>query len=239
MKNFFASFFNYDVISNSLQGSDQPQLPDDGQLRLYSMRFCPFAHRVHLTLNAKNVPYHVVYINLSAKPEWYGEVNPNGKVPALQLVNEPEQPFITESLIVCEYLDEKYPGVTLYPKDPLQKAQAKLLIERFNPIAGAFYRLMYEPELKDVQKSLDEFHAGLDEFEEELKNRKTTYFGGEELNIIDYGIWPWFERFGGLAAVHGDKYKLDQQRYPKLVSLCDVQNFNGLLFYLIYVNAFI
>lgn len=203
----------------SFQGSEQPQIPDDGQLRLYSMRFCPFAHRVHLALNAKNVPYHVVYINLSEKPEWYTKVNPNGKVPALQLLNEPDQPFLTESLLICEYLDEKYPGVTLYPKDPLAKVQAKLFIERFNPLAGTFYRLMYDPELKEVEKSLEEFHRVLDEFEEELKTRNTTYFGGDELNIIDYGIWPWFERFGGLAAVYGDKYKFNEENYPKLVSL--------------------
>lgn len=186
------------------------------------MRFCPFAHRVHLVLNAKNVPYHVVYINLSEKPEWYGQVNPNGKVPALQLLNEPNQPFIHDSLVVCEYLNEKYAGVELFPKDPLQKAQAKLLIEQFNPIAGTFYRLMYDPELKDVEKTLDEFHRGLDVFEEELKQRNTTYFGGEQLNIIDYGIWPWFERFGGLAAVHGDKYKLNEKNYPKLVNWMNI-----------------
>lgn len=183
------------------------------------MRFCPFAHRVHLTLNAKNIPYHVVYINLSDKPEWYGQLNPNGKVPALHLVNEPDQPFLTESLHICEYLDEKYSATALFPKDPLQKVQAKLLIERFSPTAGAFYRLMFDPELKDVKKSLEEFHRGLDAFEEELTKRNAPYFGGASLNIIDYGIWPWFERFGALTAVHGDKYELNAKNYPKLVSL--------------------
>jgi len=83
-----------DTNSHFGKGTDQPIPPNDGQLRLYSMRFCPFAHRAHLVLNVKNIPYHVFYINLSEKPEWYSKVNPNGKVPALHLINEPSQPFL-------------------------------------------------------------------------------------------------------------------------------------------------
>jgi len=27
-----------------------------------------------------------------------------------------------------------------------------------------------------------------------LTNKKTTFFGGNSLSMIDYLIWPWFER---------------------------------------------
>lgn len=27
-----------------------------------------------------------------------------------------------------------------------------------------------------------------------LTNMKTTFFGGNSLSMIDYLIWPWFER---------------------------------------------
>lgn len=202
------------------QGTEQPSAPpNDGQLVLYSMRFCPFAHRAHLVLNVKNIPYHVFYINLSEKPEWYSKVNPNGKVPALQLVNEPNSPFLVESMVICEYLDEKYPDIKLYPTDPLTKAETKLWIDRFGAIAGAFYRLVYEKNSDEVnEKLLSELLAGLGAYEEELTKRGTKYFGGDKPNILDYGIWPWFERFGTLSAVVGDKFSLDAT-FPNLVRL--------------------
>lgn len=206
------------VLFLSNQGTEQPTAPNDNQLRLYSMRFCPFAHRAHLVLNVKNIPYHVFYIDLSAKPEWYGKVNPNGKVPALQLVNEKNDPFLVESMVICEYLDEKYPDVKLYPIDPLAKAETKLWIDRFGSIAGAFYRLVYEKNNDDVnEKLLGDLVAGLKAYEEELLKRGTKYFGGEQPNILDYAIWPWFERLGTLSSVVGDKFKLDDSTYPYLV----------------------
>lgn len=184
------------------------------------MRFCPFAHRVHLVLNAKNIPYHVIYINLSDKPEWYAEVNPNGKVPAVQLVHEPYSPFLVESMIICEYLDEKFPDVHLYPRDPLDKAQTKIWIERFGPIAGSFYRLVYEKNAEDVNdKLLNDLYVGLKPFEEELTKRGTEFFGGQNPNILDYAIWPWFERLGILSTIVGEKFQFDHNNFPSLVSV--------------------
>lgn len=181
------------------------------------MRFCPFAHRVHLVLNAKKIPYHVTYINLTEKPEWYPKVNPNGKVPALQLVNEPNQPFLVESMVIAEYLDEKYPEVKLYPTDPLVKAETKLWLERFSPIPGTHYRLVYNTNTDEENESLlNTFYTELQPFEDELIARKTEYFAGAQPGILDYAIWPWFERFGVLTNIVGDKYNFDQQ-FPKLV----------------------
>lgn len=181
------------------------------------MRFCPFAHRVHLVLNAKQIPYHVTFINLTEKPEWYPTVNPNGKVPALHLVNEPNKPFLVESMIIAEYLDEKYPDVKLYPTDPLIKAETKLWMERFSPIPGTFYRLVYNVNSDEENDSLlSTFYEEVAVWETEYAKRKTDYFGGSSPGILDYAIWPWFERFGILSAVVGDKYNFDEQ-FPKLV----------------------
>lgn len=81
------------------------------------MRFCPYAHRVHLVLDAKKIPYHSIFINLNDKPEWLTEYSPLGKVPALQLITADGKPALIESLIIAEYLDEMYPEPRLFPKD--------------------------------------------------------------------------------------------------------------------------
>ncbi len=202
------------------QGSEQPTPPNDSQLRLYSMRFCPYAHRAHLVLNCKNIPHHVFNVDMSEKPDWYIQnVNPGGKVPTLQLVNEKNEPFLFESLTICEYLDEKFPEIKLYPTDPLEKAHTKLWIDRFGSISGSFYRIVFEKISDDVkEKLLGDLITGLNAYEEELLKRGTKYFGGDNPNIFDYGIWPWFERFGVLSSVVGDKFRIET--FPNLVKHC-------------------
>lgn len=180
------------------------------------MRFCPFAQRAHLILNAKNIPYHVININLNDKPEWYLEVNSSGKVPALHLVNEPGSPFLSESLIITEYLDEKYPQNPVYPKDPATKALDKVWIEKFSPIQGAVVKILLGDE--NTEKALNDITQTLSLFETELKKRGTPYFSGEKPGILDYAIWPWFERLAAINSVVGDTFSLKEDTYPNLVS---------------------
>lgn len=78
-------------------------------------------------------------VNLTEKPEWLYEKSPLGKVPTLELESGD---CIYESMIIADYLDEKYPQRPLYPKDPLKKAKDKLLIDQFNKVCtGYIYSL--------------------------------------------------------------------------------------------------
>jgi glutathione S-transferase len=197
------------------KGSTQPMLPDDGKLRLYSMRFCPFAQRVHHVLAAKGIPHHVIYINLMEKPEWFFAINPLGKVPALE-INSNE--IIYESLIVADYLEEKFPQVSLYPKDPLKKAKDRILIERFSSVIAPMYKLFGGAE----SNALGELVNALDIFEAELRNRNTLYFGGNKPGMVDYMIWPWCERADMLRFLLGNKYELDVERFQKLLKWRDI-----------------
>ncbi|BFF98607.1 pyrimidodiazepine synthase [Drosophila madeirensis] len=197
------------------KGSPKPVLPDDGQLRLFSMRFCPYAHRAHLVLKAKKVPHHTVYINLSEKPEWLVDVSPLLKVPALQLSAEKGQPSLIESLIIAEYLDEKYPQNPLLPKDPLKKAQEKILLERFSGVSSAFYKIFLQ------SSGLDDFSLALDIFEQELAKRGTPFFGGDKPGYVDYMIWPWLERLPLVEFALKD-YKFDAKRFAKIAKLIEL-----------------
>ncbi|XP_043650088.1 pyrimidodiazepine synthase [Drosophila teissieri] len=201
-------------------GSTKPIFPDDGILKLYSMRFCPYAHRVHLVLDAKKIPYHAIYINLREKPEWFPMVSSSTKVPALELVKEPENPVLIESLIICDYLDERYPEVALYPKDLLKKAQEKILIQRFGQFITDFYYLVQH---ENPEQLVDTDHyAGLVVYEEELKQRGTKFFGGASPGMLDYMMWPWCERFASLKFTFDDKYELSPERFPTLIKWRDL-----------------
>lgn len=179
------------------------------------MRFCPFVHRVHLLLNAKNVPYHTTNINLNKKPEWYASINTSQRVPALQLLNEPDTPFLVESLIITEYLDEKYPENPLYPRGPLAKAQAKLQIERFGSVQANWHKAATEP--TNCGNAVEELNNALDVYETDLNKQSKPYFGGDRIGIVDYAFWPWFERLESMPLLHGDKFVWNAKRYPTLV----------------------
>ena len=75
--------------------------------------------------------HDVVNIKLSDRPEWYFERNPLGKVPAIETESGD---CLYESLIISDYLDEMYPERPLQPKDPMQKAKDRIMVEHFSRV---------------------------------------------------------------------------------------------------------
>jgi len=179
------------------------------------MAFCPFSHRVHLLLAAKQIPHHKIYVDLIEKPEWYKDYSPLGKVPALQLTGIEDEPTLVESLIIAEYLDQQYPQPRLFPTDPLQKALDKILIERFAPVVSAIYPVLTcNPNAP--ADAIEKFENSLDVFEVELAKRGTPYFAGQTIGIVDYMIWPWFERLSVIEYRLPEEYNFDEKRFPKI-----------------------
>lgn len=74
----------------------------------------------------------MVFVNLSAKPEWLFDKHPLGKVPAIEME---DGTVLYESLILCEYLDSISSNRPLASADPLQRTKDKLLIERFSQVS--------------------------------------------------------------------------------------------------------
>ncbi|MBN3297200.1 glutathione S-transferase omega-1 [Amia ocellicauda] len=179
------------------KGSPAPGAVPEGKLRLYSMRFCPYAQRTRLILHAKGVQHEIVNINLKDKPDWFLEKNPLGLVPVLET---PSGQVISESPITCDYLDEAYPGKKLLPKDPYEKAQQKMLQEQFSKVTSYFYKIpMARKNGEDVSVLEEELKTHLVKFNEILVKRKIKFFGGDSVSMIDYMIWPWFERMESLS----------------------------------------
>ncbi|VEN48227.1 unnamed protein product [Callosobruchus maculatus] len=192
--------------------SKQPPLPKSGKLRLYSNRFCPYSQRIILVLDAKKIPYEVVNINLSNKPDWIYDKNPYGKIPTLELDNGD---CLYESSIIADYLDEKYHQHPLHAKDPLQKAKDKILIEQFNRIITTMYRVM----MNVGRISLDDDEAiseGLTTFERELGRRGTPFYAGNKPGMLDFMIWPWCER-ADILKLFGNQHLLKREKYKKLM----------------------
>ncbi|NXL04418.1 GSTO1 transferase, partial [Mesembrinibis cayennensis] len=133
-------------VSSLSSGSAAPGPVPEGVIRLYSMRFCPFAQRARLVLRSKGISHEVININLKNKPDWFFEKNPFGLVPVLETS---KGQLIYESPITCEYLDEAFPGKKLMPSDPYERAFQKMLLEHFSKITPLVFK--YFVAVKDGQ----------------------------------------------------------------------------------------
>lgn len=88
----------------------------------------PFAWRVWLALEYKNIAYELRAVSFSAgdlrKPE-YLALNPRGKVPVIV-----DGGFaLYESAAIVEYLDEKYAEPKLFPGGLEERAQGRRLVQ--------------------------------------------------------------------------------------------------------------
>lgn len=167
------------------------------KLTLFSARACPFAHRSRLALAEKGLDFELVEIDLQNKPAWFNTVSIYGKVPAL----EHDGQRVVESAIVNEYLDEVFPAPALLPKDPAQRAQARIWIDyantRFVTAWGGVLRGASEAERatarRDLEAALRHLEAGL-----ASHSGQGPYWFGSDISLVDLTLYPWFERWPAL-----------------------------------------
>lgn len=191
-------------------GSPLPPLKE-GQVRLYSMRFCPFAHRARLVLAHNGVEYETVNIHLTKKPEWFQEKNPNEEVPVFEKDGE----IVYDSLIVAEYLDGAYgkPATRLIPEDPLRKAHDTMIINyNGSKFVPNYYKVLGTKGAE--QDHITDLMTALKNLEKILAARETKFFGGDKPAFIDFMIWPWQERLPVLGKFQ--TVDVSMTKFPKL-----------------------
>lgn len=93
-------------------------------LELYNGWSSSASRRVRLCLAEKKIDYRIIPVDILSfqhhSPEFLA-VNPAGVVPALVDENR----IITESAVICEYLEDRFPQPSVRPSDPYWAAQAR------------------------------------------------------------------------------------------------------------------
>jgi glutathione S-transferase len=167
-------------------------------IKLYDFKSSPNCQRVKVVLAEKNLPYEIVPIDLrkqEQKTTEYLKMNPYGKVPVLT----DDGTVLYESLIINEYLEEKYPNPPLLPKDPARKANARILIDYgMAHFDSAYQKLRMETmkEAKDQSQPIidgakSELRKLLQRFEDELGDQ--SYMVGD-FSLVDADLIPRFTR---------------------------------------------
>jgi glutathione S-transferase len=93
-------------------------------LKLCGFHISNYHNKVRLALLEKGIAFEEdPNCKPSQKDDWLTR-SVMGKVPII----ETDSGSLAESQVICEYLEDAYPQVPLYPKDPMAKARARELI---------------------------------------------------------------------------------------------------------------
>ncbi len=174
-------------------------------IKLYDFKSSPNCQRVKVVLAEKNLPYEIVPIDLTKKEQKnpdYLKMNPYGKVPVLTDDNT----VLYESLIINEYLEEKYPNPPLMPKEPAKKAKGRILVDYGMAHFDSAYQKLRMELMKEAKEQSQPIIDGaksdlkklLQRFEEELGDQQ--YLLGE-FSLVDADLIPRFTRLEGFGVL--------------------------------------
>jgi glutathione S-transferase len=110
-------------------------------LTLYNAAHSTCSQKVRICLAEKALSFEDIRLDLGKakdhlKPE-YLKLNPNGVVPTL--IDDGK--IITDSSVICEYLEEKYPQISLAPADVFERARMRAWMRFLEEVPTAAVRV--------------------------------------------------------------------------------------------------
>ena len=192
------------------------------QLRVYRIPFSTNVERVALALAHKRIEVEWIDIDPGDRSE---VVRVSGQELVPVLVDR--DLVLSDSPVILEYLEERFPERPLYPADPARRAELRTFVDWFNrvwkrpPNLLVAEELKAEPDLNRIAELEQRIADALPLFEDLLAGR--DYLFGDELSAADVIAFPFLkyavlwddgdeERF---HEVLRDAQRLDG-RYPRL-----------------------
>lgn len=99
----------------------------------YATALSSYSAKVRIALCFKDLPFQEIQPPGGYRSESYRAIAPMGTIPALQVDGQ----LISESEVILEYLEDRYPEPPMRPKDPLERAQFRF--------RARFHDLYFEP----------------------------------------------------------------------------------------------
>ena len=196
-------------------------------LRLYRIPFSTNVERVALALAHKQLG------NTAIEVEWI-DIDPDDRSEVVRVSGQELVPVLvdgdrvlTDSPLILEYLEQRFPENPLYPAGPARRAELRTFVDWFNrvwkrpPNLLVAEELKAEPDLNRIAELEQRIADALPLFEDLLAGR--DYLFGDELSAADVVAFPFLkyavlwedgdeERF---HEVLRDAQRLDD-RYPRL-----------------------
>jgi len=191
-----------------------------GSTRIIGSCLSPYVRKVLACLEIKGVPYEIDPIIPFFGNDDFGRMSPLRRIPVLC----DDAVTLSDSTLICEYLNERYPNPPLLPDDAPLRARARWFEEFADTRMGDaliwhfYYQLVVrrvvwkeDPQDDIVQKAREEeIPAVLDYLESELP---VSGFLFGRLSIADITLASFFRT----ASYAG--YAIDEARWPKTAGL--------------------
>lgn len=174
-------------------------------IQLYDFASSPNCQRVKVVLAEKKLPYETIPVDLrkgeQKKPDFL-KLNPYGKVPVII----DGATVLYESLIVNEYLEEKYPEPPLMPKDHAKRAKIRILIDYGLSHFDSPYQKLRQELMKEEKERNPET---IENAKKDLKNllqRLEREIGDQpylvgDFSLVDAALVPRFLRMEGFGVL--------------------------------------
>ncbi|MFU8816348.1 MAG: glutathione S-transferase family protein [Pseudomonadales bacterium] len=97
------------------------------ELVVYGTPLSPFVRKVEVVLREKGLEYDFENVNIMAKPDWFIEISPAGRIPVLRdrrIGSEGAAGTIPDSSAICGYLERLVATPRLYPDDAYEHGRA-------------------------------------------------------------------------------------------------------------------
>ena len=180
----------------------------------------PFVRKVFVALELKRIPYEVDPLVPFLGNEEFEALSPLRRIPVLI----DDEVTLTDSTVICEYLDERYPEPPLLPARPADRARARWLEEFADTrlcdvlIWKLFFQRAIRPSIfgepTDESKVAEALNDDLPSIMAYLEKQAPTdgFLFGERLSMADIAIACPFKNAMFIRC------RPDAERYPRAVA---------------------
>lgn len=192
---------------------------------LYHFPLSPFSRKVRLCLGEKKVEVKLVEERYWEQDPEFRRRNPAGKVPVLKMGNK----MLTESMAICEYLEDTFPDPALMPRTADGKYEVRRIVSWFD---DKFYhevtsKLMGErvfrklmgtgyPDSSNVKAGAKAIKYHLDYMAWLLEKRR--WLAGNELSLADFAAASHLSCLDYVSDVDWNRSEVVKDWYAKIKS---------------------
>lgn len=161
--------------------------------------------RVRWALALKGITPEFVHVNLldgESESAAHRARNPFGYVPVLELLNPPagKNRYLTESIAILEYLEETISTTPLLPKDPVDRAHIRALVESVNagtqPLQNLSTQIYFSPDSDPQHPDKRRLWAqhwirnGMNAYETLIRGSAGKFSFGDSVTMADLCLIP-------------------------------------------------
>lgn len=150
------------------------------------------SYRVRIALSLKGVAYADAFHHLrkgEQRAPAYLALNPQGLLPALEI----DGAVLTQSLAICEYLDETVAGPALLPVDPIRRAKVRAAAQAIACDIHPIQNLKILDRLRGLGLNDDQVNGwavqvideGLDAFDRLIADEEGPFCFGDQVTLAD------------------------------------------------------